>query len=322
MTRNPFQGSQLYDALVFESPRSATVDNRRMCAYTSEIANQLTSRGLRVQLLDPHTGGPRDKSPDYRRYLLDAVALESGLRFRLSRWQPQPTDVEFLEKVRRHLSEELSLAVDISWLLSPGVRRFRSARTVYERLLRKRRRSEIYCVAAYGGLAPLVAAAKHMGVRVTEVQHGAIDPYHLGYSFPGQPLASLPDYLPDRLLAWKADWNQVTGPFQVDFVEAGYWERLRRMRTSVSKRHQLLVVLSQPVITGRLARAPMSSRGGPPRVRGGHQASPERAAESGITPVIRTTLSLRQRPFRRGIRPARSARHSRVSGGCLLDGVI
>jgi hypothetical protein len=251
---NPFRGSKRYDVLVFESPRTAVVDSVRTCPYTHDIAEQLVRDGKRVLRLDPDLGGVHDKPADQQRRFLDAAALESGLRFRFSRWRAAPADLAFLRRVEEHFTAALGLKVALAWLLEPGVARFRAAYSTYRRLLSKRQPTEIYCVAAYGGLASLVAAAKDLGIRATEVQHGAIDRYHFGYSFGPKPSVQTPRYLPDRLVAWKADWNRIETPCPVEYLDHGYWERLRRTAGNTTRRPGRMIVLSQPVIRERLAR--------------------------------------------------------------------
>ncbi len=44
----------------------------------------------------------------------------------------------------------------------------------------------VYVVVAYFH-QHIVGAARDLGIRVVELQHGAISPFHLGYSYPGRP---------------------------------------------------------------------------------------------------------------------------------------
>jgi hypothetical protein len=207
-------------------------------------------------LLDPQIDGRHHKSRDPRRRYMDAVDLESGLRFRLSRWAPPKSALAFVATIEAHLSKTVSVPIDLGWLLMPGVPRFLAAFETYRRLLLKRRPSEVFCVGAYGGLAPLVAAGRHLDIRVTEAQHGMVDRYHLGYSYPVRPKSGSLDYLPDRLLAWKGDWNPLPDlPCEIERVTSRHWDGLRRDGALAAKRPGLMIVLSQPVIGGRLAQA-------------------------------------------------------------------
>ena len=103
LTQNPFRGSEECDVLVFESSRCATFGTDKGCFYTHDLATELSRQGKRVQLMDPHVDGGHSKSLDPRRRFLDAVALESGVRFRLSRWRPRPAlPPAYLRPQKRH----------------------------------------------------------------------------------------------------------------------------------------------------------------------------------------------------------------------------
>ncbi len=63
----------------------------------------------------------------------------------------------------------------------------------------------MYVVVAYFH-QHIVGAARDLGIRVVELQHGAISPFHLGYSYPGRP--SVPDQ-PDELWCFGSYWTDV-----------------------------------------------------------------------------------------------------------------
>jgi hypothetical protein len=249
---NPFRLPGRYDVLVFESSRTAVIDNVRTCPYTHEIAERLVRDGKRVLRLDPELGGVHDKSADPQRRFLDATALESGLRFRVSRWRPGLTDLAFLREIEEHFTVALSRRIALGWLLDPGIPRFRAAYVTYRRLLTRYQPEEIYCVAAYGGLASLVAAAKDLGIRAIEVQHAVVSRYHLGYSYPGQPKAKARVYLPDRFLAWNREWNEASALACQIELATPHWQPLADRYRAAAKQRGLMVVLSQPTITRRL----------------------------------------------------------------------
>jgi|CXWL01.1.fsa_nt_gi hypothetical protein len=255
LTQSPFRGRETYDVLAFEGPRSAKIGTERVCLYTHAITTELSRQGKRVLLLDTHLGAVHGKSTDPRRRFLDAVGIESGLRFRLSRWAAPPSDLAFLRGAEEHLTRTLAIPVELGWLLAPGIPRFLASYAPYRRLLQMRQPSEIFCVGAYSVLPPLVAAARHLGIKVTEVQHSVVSRYHLGYSYPVTPESGRAEYLPDRFLAWRGAWNRSeTIPCSVEATSAP-WESRSRTFASVIKQPRLMVVLSQPVIAPRLIAA-------------------------------------------------------------------
>jgi len=253
VSKSPFRDTEKCDVLVFEGPRSGIVDGDRVCVHTHSLVSDLTQQGKRVRLLDSHLDGFHIKSPDPRRRFIDSIAIESGARFRLSRWTPTDSDLRFLTTLEKHLTSALSIPVGLGWLLTPGVPRFKASYIPYRRLLQKLQPTEIFVVCAYSVLAPLVAAAKNLGIRVTEVQHSVTSRYHMGYGYPGASARSI-DYLPDRFLAWTRVGRYLADlPCQVEAI-APPWTR-SGLSPGTVKEERLMVVLSQPVIARRLAKA-------------------------------------------------------------------
>jgi len=63
---------------------------------------------------------------------------------------------------------------------------------------------EIHLTCSYG-LEGFISAAKEMSIRVIEHQHGLIDEYHPGYSFPKEAYV---DYFPDEIILFGDYWSQ------------------------------------------------------------------------------------------------------------------
>jgi hypothetical protein len=72
-------------------------------------------------------------------------------------------------------------------------------------LLRRRGIKTVYVVVAYFH-QHIVGAARDLGIRVVELQHGAISPFHLGYSYPGRPVVA---DQPDELWCFGSYWTDV-----------------------------------------------------------------------------------------------------------------
>ena len=72
-------------------------------------------------------------------------------------------------------------------------------------LSRCHRIKTVYVVVAYFH-QHIVGAARDLGIRVVELQHGAISPFHLGYSYPGRPVVA---DQPDELWCFGSYWTNV-----------------------------------------------------------------------------------------------------------------
>jgi hypothetical protein len=86
--------------------------------------------------------------------------------------------------------------------------RFYWSKKLYAWLLRQIQPEYLFLITAYGSHA-IVAAAKEQGIQVIEFQHGFLDRYHPGYSWPAYALtykASMP--IPDRIFLYGERWKQ------------------------------------------------------------------------------------------------------------------
>lgn len=96
------------------------------------------------------------------------------------------------------------------------LRRFVWLKGGYGALLRRLRPRHLLLVSAYADHA-LVAAAKEQGIEVIELQHGVLDRYHSGYSWPAEARrhkARMP--IPDRLWLYGRYWAE-------ELAANGFW---------------------------------------------------------------------------------------------------
>lgn len=117
----------------------------------------------------------------------------------------------------------------------------------YQRLMRRvRPRLLIASAGCYGAHAPLLAAARDLGIVTAEYQHGAISAGHDAYNFAPAVFASeaYRRTLPQYLLTYGRWWGtQVTAP--VECVVLGNPARaakLDRMQPSFAARHTVLIL--------------------------------------------------------------------------------
>ncbi|MGD8860495.1 MAG: hypothetical protein PVI30_10835 [Myxococcales bacterium] len=257
VTHNPLVGRERVDALVLEPGRVRTVDGRRVNIHTHFLLQELERQGKTVQVLASRFGGRHRKSPDPRRRYADVIDLAGWFAQRIPRARLGDAERRQVRDMQRALSSHVGLEVDLMAPCQSLVRSFWVAHGLYSRLLRRRRPSETYCICAYGGLAPFVKASRDAGVPVTELQHGVITRYHLGYSFPVLPSSGKLEYFPDRLLTWGEPWDRwMDLPELITEVEPfgfRFFEHQRKAYEDVATRPGKVVVLSQGVLGPRIA---------------------------------------------------------------------
>lgn len=256
IAKNPLLARGHVDAVVFEGGRSRLVDGKRITIHTHYLVQRLAAEGKRLLLLDRAWGGGHLKEPDPRRRYLDFFDLGSAVRSRLAPKRFGSADAELVSRIERHFELETGARVSLRPTFERAVARFISDHALHRHLFQRRRPRELYCVCAYGQLAPAIKAAKDCGALTIELQHGVVSRYHLGYSFPGIPGGGL-DYFPDRFYAWGEAWTRFMGsPIPADRIVAygyPYFEEQRRKLVGVAKIPGRLVVLSQGAIGRQLS---------------------------------------------------------------------
>src|SRR4051794_12752524 len=223
-TRSPLPGR--YDALVVPHPRKPN----GVEIYTDELRTLLGDHAL---ILDSGINGvplPGSKNLDFFTSAAGAVHRRT-------------VDDRGIAAALEKLT---GVRVPIGALLAREVPKHLRLRALYRALLSKHRIRTVYLVVAYFH-QHIVGAARDLGIRVVELQHGAISPFHLGYSYPGRP--EVADQ-PDELWCFGSYWTGVAD------LPAG-------MRTEVmgapflpapGPKADRVVVLSQGTIGAQLVR--------------------------------------------------------------------
>lgn len=122
-----------------------------------------------------------------------------------------------------------------------------ATRTIARTVLRRTGARRMFIVNAYGEKG-LVAAAKDVGMQVMELQHGAIAPYHFGYSFPGRPVVH---HAPDYLLVFGQYWTEnIDLPAGMRTVVIGS-RNLASYRQHASARVPRRILIASQGVTGR-----------------------------------------------------------------------
>ncbi|MEV5961909.1 hypothetical protein AB0L70_09115 [Kribbella sp. NPDC051952] len=183
VTRNPFLGR--YDALVVPHPRKPG----GVEIYTDELRAELGSSAL---ILDSGINGtplPGSKNLDF--FTSAAGAIH----------QKHLDD----RGISAALQKLTGVQVPVGALLAREVPKHQRLRALYRALLRRHQIKTVYVVVAYFH-QHIVGAARDLGIRVVELQHGAISPFHLGYSYPGRPVVA---DQPDELWCFGSYWTDV-----------------------------------------------------------------------------------------------------------------
>ena len=107
-----------------------------------------------------------------------------------------------IKTIQGRIKKQFGQQVDVKKILQRRLFLFKFLKPVYKALFRYRKVQEVYIVNAYS-YPYITAAAQELGLTVTELQHGLITPYHMGYSYPGREKVP---YFPDRFYGFGQYW--------------------------------------------------------------------------------------------------------------------
>ncbi|WP_329005295.1 hypothetical protein OHA18_18175 [Kribbella sp. NBC_00709] len=183
VTRSPFPGR--YDALVVPHPRKPN----GVEIYTDDLRATLGDNTL---ILDSGINGtPLRGSKNLDFFTSAAGAIH-----------PRTADDRGIGQALEKLT---GVRIPVGALLAREVPKHLRLRALYRALLKRHGIKTVYLVVAYFH-QHIVGAARDLGIRVVELQHGAISPFHLGYSYPGRPVVA---DQPDELWCFGSYWTDV-----------------------------------------------------------------------------------------------------------------
>ncbi|WP_344217893.1 hypothetical protein [Kribbella sancticallisti] len=232
VTRNPFLARGPYDALVvphYRKPGGVEI-------YTDSLRAALGESALVID--SGINGTPLDGTHN-----LDFFTSASGAIHR------RGVDARCAE-IAEALAAETGVTVPVGALVAREVPKHRRLRSLYRALLKRQGIKTVYVVVAYFH-QHIVGAARDLGIRVVELQHGAISPFHLGYSYPGRP--GVPGQ-PDELWCFGSYWTDVAelpAGMDTQVVGASFISPLSPEQQA-AKDPRLVVFLSQGTIGSAL----------------------------------------------------------------------
>lgn len=252
---SPFSCREGVDALVFDHVRSKLIDGEPADIYTHFLLERLKKEGQRVMVIEGAWHGRHIRPASSERRHIEAINLRCFLDRMLGRHRCSQEGLRKIEWLNELIRRTFAIEVDLRPLLREAVTRFQSNARSYSQLLSRLQPKCIYFVVGYSHYAPLVHAARSMGIKTVELQHGVISRYHLGYSFPGRPKL---DYFADVMESWGSYWSEMPElPLPRErVVDNGfpYFHYMRKLNAGVIRKPGQLLVLSQTAIGHDLAR--------------------------------------------------------------------
>lgn len=200
---NPIQGNYQKDFLVIDHARKLLINDEFIDIYSKYLLDTLNKNDYDV-LEYAYRNKHYTKKETNRKYL-DILRVKLILPFIFSKVKFTLEELSLIRELEKDIEHLFGLKYDIENIFTKHIIRFKVYYNYHSRLIKKRNPKTIYVLVSYAN-PPLIAAAKDNNVKVIELQHGTISPYHLGYNFPDCDKEELKCF-PDMLYTFGEYWN-------------------------------------------------------------------------------------------------------------------
>nr|WP_321268050.1 hypothetical protein [uncultured Sulfurimonas sp.] len=194
------------DILIIESPRKVQVNNDYIDIYTHYKIKDIENDNTSYEIVDsPYLGKHYHKSSNNRSYF-ESVTFMYLYKKMFKPVQFKENEKKLLYRIEEKIKKIFSIELNLEEIVRKKLNTFKLKRDLYAKMLEKRSVKQVYLTCSYGKES-LIAACNDIGVQCIELQHGVMNRYHLGYSFPNNKEIQ---YFPDRLEIFGKYWKDIT----------------------------------------------------------------------------------------------------------------
>lgn len=151
---------------------------------------------------------------------------------------------KYSKKISSLIIKEFNCEINVNRLVRSYYNDFVYKSKFYYKYLKVKKPKKIYVVVSYSHYS-LINAAKKLGIKVIEIQHGLISATHRGYSFPN---GTVVPYFPDKLLLYGDYWKKnIKFPIpetQLEVVGNPYYEMQVNKYTKYNKISNTVLFIS------------------------------------------------------------------------------
>ncbi len=251
--RNPMLAKPPCDLLILGYPRRQQLrDGRWSDIHLDPILQRLSHRYVYIE---PSHGRrhyyPSATPQAYHHDWFDWLMLR---RRGPLRWRPSAPETRQLAEIDHALTQTFDLPVSASPIIANAIGLRHCLVSGYCRLLRKLQPKLVLVISPNYREIALIEAAKTLGIRTAEIQHGVFGHLDPSYTFPRQGGAR---FFADDLLVYGDFWKDLLAsagcPARVVSVGFAHFESMCERRLE-SRRENRIVFLSQSVVGQRLTQ--------------------------------------------------------------------
>jgi hypothetical protein len=209
--------------------------------YSKQLINELGTAVCIIDTQAKYKSLPGSSSIDFFN-----VTLNLFMRFKAKLLNNRSFQNKTCDEIEKLIFERFHIKIELNQYVSSQLDYFIYSKALYKSLFKIKGYKQLFHICSYCNTS-LIAAAKECNMKVTELQHGVITPYHLGYSYPGRPYVP---YMPDELLCFGKYWYETTElpkQIQTKIIGALYVNELTNKFDNASK-EKIILFTSQGTI--------------------------------------------------------------------------
>lgn len=251
--KNPYFGKQK-EVLFFGHPRKKIGDDSKWTdIYSDEIIKNISISATYWE--KPYNFRHLRSTKLGKIKYLDFVYLIGGVFERLLSGYIKfpPEDNEIIDKIEDEVYTYFNIRLKFRRILARAIIKRKIHKYFFRKLLRKIKPKLVILVVSYEK-ETFIEVCKELGIKTIELQHGIIDKYHLGYSYPNNGIKRT---FPDYFFTFGDFWNEVVEfPIEKDkVVSVGYpYFEKESSKYKNSKKKKQILFLSQGTIGKELSK--------------------------------------------------------------------
>lgn len=153
----------------------------------------------------------------------------------------------YINAIQESICTTFGISIDLKKRVKSCFSNFQVAFINFKTLFSVKRPKAVFVICSYGKEA-LIASCKALSIPTIEIQHGMINPYHLGYSFPPPTKKTLfPDYFLSFGKIWENGVAMPINPQKIFPLGFPYIDGYRQKAKRIPKNKQI-VFISQATI--------------------------------------------------------------------------
>ncbi|RUO65928.1 hypothetical protein SAMN06297229_0607 [Pseudidiomarina planktonica] len=250
LRHNPFLAKKS-TLLIVPHSRKVLSNNVVIDIYTNDFINVRSD----TTVLEKHDGHRHQVSLGRNAVAYDFFSVLSNAYSSVFKAPVSKEVQRTIKAIEDDIEDQFSVSIDLLGRMQKLASKFKVENYLVKKFLKKKSIQEIVLAVSYGHPV-LIHAAKSLGIKVTEVQHGVINKYHLGYEFPTDSNFEHP-FFPDELIVWQDMWKQAANfpipPNCIFTRELQYFAMEKRKLEHVPKKTGTILCLSQGVNGERIA---------------------------------------------------------------------